>query len=211
MTGINGLTRLPAAGMQLDTLSQLVCASAAAAAAAAAPGTSTSTSSYSTDSPVLELRLDLSSGGSAYSVWVDGVEWLPTAVAPGPVGHFSGSFGALVKVGKPVLAKGTDEIGSFSSTSQQWASAPAPADVTSAATTVWTRWLVYEDGDKIVFETSVPNGADRTNASVPVVPGGWPGTQGNVPPIVSVIGPCACPMLSGLLLPLPPKRAHSNV
>ena len=36
-----------------------------------------------------------------------------------------------------------------------------------------------------VFELAVPNGAAATNDSVPVVPGGWPGSQGNVKPIVA--------------------------
>ena len=38
---------------------------------------------------------------------------------------------------------------------------------------------------QVVFETSVPGGARGTNASVPLVPGGWPGNQGNVKPIVA--------------------------
>lgn len=100
-----------------------------------------------------------------------GHQWFPAGVATN----------GLVKKGTATTAEGTDEIGPFTSITQRW--------VTSPATTIINTVLKSYSGQSsnvLVFETQVPAGAAGTNTSIPVVPGGWPGSTGkDAQPIVS--------------------------
>lgn len=116
--------------------------------------------------PSLSLSLSLSLRCSYI-----GHQWFPAGVATN----------GLVKQGTATTAEGTDEIGPFTSITQRW--------VTSPATTIINTVLKSYSGQSsnvLVFETQVPAGAAGTNTSIPVVPGGWPGSTGkDAQPIVS--------------------------
>jgi hypothetical protein len=67
-------------------------------------------------------------------------------------------------VGTVTSSSGTDDIGTFTAKAQKW----------SAGGVVFTTTIkVYAKESFAVFETTVPDGATGTNASIPIVPGGW--------------------------------------
>ena len=110
----------------------------------------------------------------AYAVRVGGDAWLRSSPVRAYVGHTE--HGSPTKVGGVASSAGTDTIGAFAAKTQHWR-----AGQVGFATAI----KVYPLLGAAVFETMVPAGAAGTNASVPVVPGGWPGSQGNVKPIVA--------------------------
>ena len=121
-----------------------------------------------------EVGLDIEVGGDfSYEVALNNVRWLRSS----PVrAFFSGTENPTPsKDGSVVASNSTDAIGSFSSKLQKW----------KAGTVGFSTEIKVYGAGLAVFETSVPGGAARTNASIPIVPGGWPGSQGNVKPIVA--------------------------
>ena len=137
----------------------LLCLSSLAAAAAAAAA----------------VELDVSVDDNfSYTVGVNGAVWLYSSPVRAYFQHTE--YPAPTKVGAAKTCSGADSIGKFSSSSQLWKAGPI-----GFTTTVKS----YAALGAVVFETAVPGGASGTNASVPVVPGGWPGSQGNVKPIVA--------------------------
>merc|ERR1711969_6662 len=108
--------------------------------------------------------------GFSYSVALDGEVWLRSS----PVrAFFEGEEHASPqRLGASVASRGTDEIGAFVATTQRW-----KGGGTEFSTAI-KEYAALKD--IAVFETRVPGGASGTNASMPVVPGGWPGNQGNV-------------------------------
>jgi len=112
-------------------------------------------------------------GGLEYSVSLNGETWLQSS----PVrAYFEHTEYPSPSCTTKATSSGADEIGAFHETMQKWKAG-------SVAFT--TAVKVYAALGVAVFETSVPDGATGTNASIPLVPGGWPGNQGNVKPIVA--------------------------
>ena len=109
----------------------------------------------------------------SYRVDIGGERWLVSAPIRAHVEHTE--HPAPVRVGNIRTGSGVDEVGNFTSTIQNWR-----AGATMFSTSINT----YNAHNVVVFETNFPDGAGGTNASEPVVPGGWPGSQGNVKPIV---------------------------
>eukprot|EP00040_Diaphanoeca_grandis_P034999 m.218963 g.218963 ORF g.218963 m.218963 type:complete len:854 (+) comp33283_c0_seq1:365-2926(+) len=124
---------------------------------------------------VLGMTLDVEVADDfSYSVLVDGGSWLHSSPLRAYFNHLE--YSSPTKIGTVTSTSGTDAIGSFSAKTQNWR-----AGVVDFSTSV----KVYSVLGVVVFETTVPNGATGTNASIPVVPGGWPGSMGNVKPIVA--------------------------
>jgi hypothetical protein len=155
-----------------------------AAVAAVAVSGSGAVSSGGTSS---DVSMSTSGGGAApgllavdvaedfgYTVSLGGEVWLYSS----PVRAFfeDAEYPSPTKDGASVTFSGSDEIGAFSSTTQHW---------TAGSTKFSTAVKSYAALDMAVFETLVPGGASGTNASTPIVPGGWPGPRGNVKPIVA--------------------------
>lgn len=109
-----------------------------------------------------------------YTVSLVGDVWLHSSPVRAYFEHTE--YPNPAKDGPKVTSSGSDEIGSFTSTTQHY---------TAGSTKFSTAVKSYAALDVAVFEVHVPDGAGGTNASVPLVPGGWPGPQGNVKPIVA--------------------------
>jgi hypothetical protein len=117
----------------------------------------------------VDITADLS-----YAVTLDGERWLQSSPVRAYFEHVE--YPSPSRIGNVVVSNGTDEIGVFQASTQKW---------TAGSVGFTTAVKVYNELDIAVFETTVPGGASGTNSTMPVVPGGWPGTQGNVKPIVS--------------------------
>ena len=105
------------------------------------------------------LAVDVAADFS-YRVSLNGDRWLQSSPVRAYFEHRE--YGTPTKVGEVKASSGTDEIGAFSASTQQWR-----AGGVSFSTAV----KLYPALDVAVFETAVPQGANGTNASVPVVPG----------------------------------------
>lgn len=110
----------------------------------------------------------------SYKVTLGSDTWLQSSPIRAYFGH--NEYASPSRVGSADVSSGTDDIGAFSAKTQKW---------TAGSTAFMTAVKVYASLGVAVFETQVPGGAIGTNASIPVVPGGWPGSQGNVKPIVA--------------------------
>eukprot|EP01047_Picozoa_sp_COSAG01_P042682 COSAG01_NODE_3740_length_5746_cov_2.375421_3_plen_199_part_00 len=127
------------------------------------------------DAPPPLLSVDVGeSSRLSYSVSLRGEVWLRSSPVRAYFEHTE--YPAPAQDGPARTSHGTDEIGAFAAVAQKWI-----AGSTSFTTTIKS----YPELGVAVFETAVPGGASGTNASVPLVPGGWPGNRGNVKPIVA--------------------------
>lgn len=153
--------------MFLAAVLQLAIAAAAAGAAAA-----TAVAAATGAVPGV-LTVDVAAD-FGYTVRLGGEVWLYSSPIRAYFDYTEHSNPA--KDGTVVISSGSDEIGSFTSTTQHY---------TAGSTQFSTAVKSYAALDVAIFEVRVPGGAIGTNASVPVVPGGWPGPRGNVKPIVA--------------------------
>ena len=167
--------------LELSTMPHLRAALGAAllaAASAAAPTSSPQQLQVPAAAPAggVDLTVEFATAagdGLEYSVSLNGETWLQSS----PVrAYFDHTEYPSPSCTTKTTSSGTDEIGAFHETMQKWKAG-------SVAFT--TAVKVYSALGVAVFETSVPDGATGTNASIPLVPGGWPGNQGNVKPIVA--------------------------
>lgn len=154
--------------MSLTAVLQLDIAIAAAAAGA---GAAAATASSNAASGVLTVDV---AADFSYTVRLGGEVWLYSSPTRAYFDHTEHPNPA--KDGTAITSSGSDEIGSFTSTTQHY---------TAGSTQFSTAVKSYASLDVAVFEVHVPGGAIGTNASVPAVPGGWPGPHGNVKPIVA--------------------------
>lgn len=110
----------------------------------------------------------------SYEVKLNGDRWLQSSPVRAYFNHME--YPAPTRVGTVSVHSGIDEIGAFSAHAQNWTAGSVPFS---------TAIKIYAAPGTFVFETQVHGGAHGTNSSVPIVPGGWPGDQGNVKPIIA--------------------------
>ena len=128
------------------------------------------------DSGIMSIDVTtMGAKGFSYSVAIGGEVWLRSSPVRAYFEHTE--HASPQRLGASVASRGTDEIGAFVATTQRW-----KGGGTEFSTAI-KEYAALKD--VAVFETRVPGGATGTNASMPLVPGGWPGNQGNVKPIVA--------------------------
>jgi hypothetical protein len=124
---------------------------------------------------LLDVQVDPATG--KYGVFINDNEWLTSA----PVRAFvenkwhDQTVGTLQLVGNS-SSSGADAMGQYTALSIEYK---------ASSTSFFTIFKKY--ATEFVFETQFPAGARGTASrlSKDFVPGGWPGDNGNIPPIVS--------------------------
>ena len=137
--------------------------------------TTRTTADVARAAPSLEVTV---SDDLSYVVTVGGQTWLHSSPVRAYFEHTE--FASPTRDGPIATSRGTDSIGAYTAKTQRWT-----AGSVGFTTAIKTYPSIGALGSAVVFETTVPEGARGTNDSIPIVPGGWPGSQGNVKPIVA--------------------------
>jgi hypothetical protein len=118
------------------------------------------------------MVVDFSEADGSFNVSLGGETWLKSAT----IRAFAfGKWQRLTKIGA-TLSSGSDVLGEFKCTNVSW---------TTASNVVLHTSLKAYGANMAVFVQQLPHGATETNASNPVLPGGFGLDPGDYPPVVA--------------------------
>jgi hypothetical protein len=118
-----------------------------------------------------ELTVEFSETDASFKVSVGGSTWVESALLRV---FTDGEWQKIAKTGA-TQSTGSDELGSFSCTNVSW--------VSDSKVVLHTSLKMY--ADVAIFVQQLPFGAKQTNASNPVLPGGYILDPGDWPPVVA--------------------------